>query len=101
MSDLIERQAAIDAILKETAYESVRDLYEYAEDYGNAWCIGVVTAIDAIIAVPSAEPEIIKGKECKYADCAYALDSVWCKKMDVNGFKPDYYCGFAERKSDG
>ena len=56
--DLIDRQAAIDAILAVTGNSSVRELYEHVQEHGlsDMWSGGVNAAIDIIIAVPSARP---------------------------------------------
>ena len=60
MSDLIDRQAAIDAILAVTGNSSVRELYEHVQEHGlsDMWSGGVNAAIDIIIAVPSAQPDM-------------------------------------------
>jgi hypothetical protein len=60
MSDLISRQAAIDAILAVTGNSSVRELYEHVQEHGlsDMWSGGVNAAIDIIIAVPSAQPDM-------------------------------------------
>lgn len=57
--DLISRLAAIDAILRLTTFASVRELYEYVQEHNltEMWCGGINDAIDAVIAVPSAQPE--------------------------------------------
>ena len=62
MHDLIERQAAIDAILAVTGNSSVRELYEHVQEHGlsDMWSGGVNAAIDIIIAVPSAQPDTEK-----------------------------------------
>ena len=59
--DLIDRQAAIDAILAVTGNSSVRELYEHVQEHGlsDMWSGGVNAAIDIIIAVPSAQPKIL------------------------------------------
>ena len=59
MSDLIDRQEAIDAILAVTGNSSVRELYEHVQEHGlsDMWSGGVNAAIDIIIAVPSVQPE--------------------------------------------
>lgn len=59
MHDLIDRQAAIDALLAVTGNSSVRELYEHVQEHGlsDMWSGGVNAAIDIIIAVPSAQPE--------------------------------------------
>ena len=58
--DLIDRQAAIEAILSRTNCKSVRDLYEYnaEHDLHMMWTGGIVDAIDMVIGVPAAEPGI-------------------------------------------
>ena len=60
--DLIDRQAAIDAILAVTGNSSVRELYEHVQEHelSDMWSGGVNAAIDIIIAVPSAQPEMIR-----------------------------------------
>ena len=62
--DCISRQAVIDAIINLTHCTSVRDLYEYIQEYNLAdmWIGGVNDAIDAVIAVQSVQPERKKGK---------------------------------------
>ena len=63
--DLIDRQAAIDAILAVTGNSSVRELYEHVQEHelSDMWTGGVNAAIDIIIAVPSAQPELRRGEE--------------------------------------
>ena len=73
MSDLIERQAAIDAIERNSC--------------------NTQRAIDAVNALPSAQPEIIRCKDCKWKNnhnCTRAVE-VW---IDDNK-----YCAWAERRS--
>ena len=59
--DTISRQAVIDAILAVTGNSSVRELYEHVQEHGlsDMWSGGVNAAIDIIIAVPSAQPDLI------------------------------------------
>lgn len=96
MADMIGRQAAIDAVIKHLQL-----------DYENAW--GVREAINAL---PSAQPEVIYCKDCKYScifepwdgdnatrycrelRSGYARDSDLC----VND---DDFCSRAERGKDG
>ena len=60
MSDLISRQDTIDAIISLTNCTSVRDLYVYVQEHNLAdmWTGGVNDAIDAVIAVPSVQPDL-------------------------------------------
>lgn len=98
MADLIDRQATIDAILKGTAFQSVRDLYEYAEDRCDERAGGVVDAIDAVIAVPSAQPEIVRCNECKYYQGAYgAMGHAPCSYWNSDGVMWDWYCSRGEK----
>ena len=87
MDDLISRQAAIDAIEK-NAYR-----HTYLEQI-----------IDIVSALPSAQPESVRGKDCKYSHMTYDGN---CKYCDIwfpyeQEYMPgDYYCGSAERRQDG
>ena len=106
VGDLISRQAAIDAILAVTGNSSVRELYEHVQEHGlsEMWSGGVNAAIDTIIAVPSAQPDIIRCNACKHwtqttgnmpgfglGDCDYLN----AKLVSCNGF-----CYWAERRTD-
>ena len=80
MSDLIDRQAAIDAV------NTIFAVTPTQKDV-------VMDCIEAIVAVPSAQPEIIRCKECKYWDVSgYCVDFM---TQDENGF-----CSWAERRID-
>ena len=59
VGDMISRLAAIDEILRITTFTNVRELYEYVQKHNltEMWCGGINDAIDAVIAVPSAQPE--------------------------------------------
>lgn len=98
MSDLIDRQAAIDAILAVTGNSSVRELYEHVQEHGlsGMWSGGVNAAIDIIIAVPSAQPEIVTCKECvHYFDGLFRCDRVtWYNEKDD-------FCSKGKRKTNG
>lgn len=75
MDDLISRQAAIDAILAVTGNSSVRELYEHVQEHGlsDMWSGGVNAAIDIIIAVPSAQSDIVRCWECRYYDKPHVM----------------------------
>ena len=101
--DCISRQSAIDAILAVTGNSSVRELYEHVQEHGlsDMWSGGVNAAIDIIIAVPSAQPEIIHCGECKHRDpedhkCDCGHDIIWQLPRDDK-----WYCAYAERRTDG
>ena len=71
MRDLISRQAAIDALVKLTNCNGVRELYEYVQEHhlSDMWSGGIVDAIDAVIGVPSAQPALDEWcTDCKEYD---------------------------------
>lgn len=82
--DLISRQGAIDAF---TCKGSIFT-------YGANEC---KTIISRIMTLPSAQPEIIYCKDCKYRDENWRRVSVkWLPCMDVQT-GDNWYCGSAER----
>ena len=83
MSDLISRQA----------------LCEYALNQKDK----SVTPND-IMRFPSAQPEIIRCKECKYAHITYGDEVKYCDIWfpdESHYIETDNYCSFAERRTDG
>lgn len=81
--DLIDRQAAIDAIEKK-AYR-----HTYIEQI-----------IDIINNLPSVQPEIVRCKDCKHRDpedkkCDCGHDILWQLPR-----QNDWYCADAERRTD-
>ena len=90
---LISRQAAIDALISEG--RSVDSRYISAERI-----IHEEDAIEVISMLPSAEPEIIRCKDCKWCVENYDTDGnpYWiCKNWD-GGTDADGFCYEAERK---
>ena len=47
--------------------------------------------------VPSAEPEIIRCKDCVLMLEDKIFHRCWCNGREV---KPDHFCGYAERRQD-
>ena len=90
--DTISRQAAIDAI--ENAFDRETILNRFVRKI----------AISAVRLLPSAQPEIIRCKDCKYArltndgSCKYC--DIWFPD-EAEYMDGDYYCASAERKSNG
>ena len=92
MDDLISRQAAIDALAKFVPY-AICD--ESTESYTN----GLTDAYNLILQLPSAQPEIIHCKECKY----YRWESDMCDypyATAQNVVHEDDFCSRAERRTD-
>ena len=83
-NDLISRQAAIDAIEKMNIPEDM--------------CVfEILSHIEVEIAtLPSAQPEIIRCKDCKNY---YPIE----KLCGINGepWKEEDFCSYAERREDG
>ena len=90
MSDLISRQAAIDAL---TALEEPAPTARHLS--------AIYDCEDAIKALPSAQPEIIHCKECKYGvqdeDKRWYCRSLGCQIGNEDG---SGYCADAERRED-
>ena len=77
MNDLISRQAAIDLLCRALHYN-------YSEDY----------AVTQALELPSAEPQIVRCKECKYANEHYICDIVYWWNQ------PNDFCSKGERKEN-
>ena len=80
------------------------DLFDWIIEAYPDWCEGAVRAIvDHIDEMPSAQPEIIRCKDCKYMTEHYDTDGnapYWtCSEWD-SGTDYDGFCHFAERRSD-
>lgn len=95
MSDLISRQAAIEALIDAgiVNYDATGD--------GN----GMIHAINVIKGLPSAEPEIIQCRDCKYwaADDDDDERAMYCEQEilpTILARTGDGYCSFAERKEN-
>ena len=87
-TDLISRQQAIDALLA---------WMNDPEDDRNS-------AFDVLKQLPSAQPDIIRCKDCKYWDTTwqndYAPNYHYCPMIDGTR-RNDFYCADAERRTDG
>ena len=83
MSDLIDRKAAIDAICK--------------SDCGSGFCGVPCQEVNALEALPSAQPEIIRCRECK---CWRELPNGCQGFCDVHSAYPTVtdFCSWAERR---
>lgn len=80
MGDLIDRQAAIDAV-SEACFE-LRGVFGRCED--------------ALKALPSAQPEIIRCKDCKYREYGYCNLYLSFHRLTADMD----YCSDAERKEE-
>ena len=90
--DTISREAAIDALgEKPLAWMES----EYAQGLQNQW----VWDVNALKALPSAQPELIRCKNCKHnqlpSTCGNANCEIFYGMTDQDGF-----CHMAERRTD-
>lgn len=87
MNDLIGRQAAIDALA---------DMHCKSDEDGYVWIIRS-DAWARIDALPSAQPEIIRCRDCRKhrtLNCPFGITV-------FDAPDPDGYCYKAERRTDG
>ena len=93
MSDLISRQAAIDACLKGRT------------DGLPATNVACDCCAERIRVLPSAEPEIIRCKDCKHwhREIHTGIEYFNFSSCDLNhyGDGHNFYCADAERRTDG
>ena len=94
--DLISRQAAIEALydweLSYTWDEHCKE--EYDSPY-------IISPSKVINNLPSAQPEIVRCKDCKYSHMTYDGDCKYCDiwfPYEQEYMSGDYYCGSAERR---
>lgn len=86
MSDLINRQAAIDAI---------KALWDGAPTAQHV--SAMFDCEDAIQALPSAQPEIIRCKDCKHR---YLENKVWVCPFGLPGGE-NFFCGYGAELYNG
>ena len=89
MNDLISRQAAIDAVYGAFRVKDVDDFVDYRD-----------IAVETIKVLPSAQPEIIYCKDCKWSDWYDAADGhryCYCMETGAAGRTVDDFCSYAER----
>lgn len=94
MRDLIDRRAAIDAIRASTSkYTGFMEMEMYTDD----------DAVEAIEGLPSAQPEIIRCGQCKYAEVADkedTQDGYTCQFHRGSIWFSGSYCSWAERRTE-
>ena len=90
--NLIDRQAAISEIMEDIKDRSLHDDPATPEDYAEGYDEGIRNAAAIVLQMPSAQPEIIRCKDCRYNnDCEiqYSAQSA-----------DEFFCGCAERKDN-
>lgn len=99
MNDVISRQAAIDALMEFD--KKLRKINWYQYPYAEYECIGVDEAIVKIANLPSAQPEIIRCKDCKfYSPMNRETKTGICNLTMHQNFGDNWFCAGAERRID-
>jgi len=88
IDDTISRQAAIEVI------DAVFPVDPMKSEYAQGIACGAALAKTYVEQLPSAQPEIIRCKDCKHWD---GVDT--CDVIDATVLDNDF-CSFAERRSD-
>ena len=99
MRDLIDRWAV-------RLIES--DSNAYPQEWNDDYEKGFMDALNKVLALPSAQPEIIRCKDCRFATLTYDGDCKYCQYLegefgltDAVYFDGNDYCSHAERRNDG
>ena len=89
MQDLIERQAALNCF------------HDWIDRHGDVHTADEMQEYNAIEALPSAQPEIIRCKDCKYSKHWY-WDKRRCFLWSEDGIcvLKDGFCNYADRRQD-
>ena len=93
MSDLIDRQAAIDALLhNQKVYSN-----NFGTDAIDKYTIAIIdNDAQTIAQLPSAQPEIVRCKDCVHYDLAINGYNGNCTRQYAT-FYADDFCSYGER----
>jgi len=100
MSDLISRQAAIAEIMEDIEDRSLHDDPATPKDYAEGYDEGIRNAAAIVLQMPSAQPEIIRCKDCKWSDWYTAVNGnrfCYCMETGCGGRIEDDYCSYGKR----
>ena len=95
MSDLIDRQVAIDAVNSRKTAEQCK------EGKVRNWTVDA--CVDRIEQLPSVEPQIIRCKDCKHHWTYKCMDSMPIERCDLEQTFYDAerdFCSLAERRTE-
>ena len=69
---------------------------------GETWELNFTEIREALADVPSAQPEIIRCKDCKHGspNGKYGCRVYHYRRYETHDMKPDDFCSRAERKQD-
>ena len=103
MNDLISRQVAVEALKKhrELYCDNTPDTFSKLSYAEKSRVSELDMAIATLVNSPSAEPEIIRCKECKHSEQWYRKCRCFLWSETGIGVFEDGFCNYAERRSDG
>ncbi len=92
MTDAISRQQAIDAL--RTCYDTETITMDNGDEY-----IHYGDAVGEIEQLPPIQPEIVRCKDCKYAEYIDDVQTLWCTECGQGRTVAPYdFCSYAERR---
>ena len=103
--DLIERQAAIDAV-ESTDWYHINSKGEMVSGANSAEHQPWYKAEDIckiLEELPSAQPEVIRCKDCKWSDFYISAEGkryCHCMETGASGRTEDDFCSYAKRRED-
>ena len=98
MSNLIDRQAAVSIPALPKEYREYQTM-----NLDDAYELGWYDLQNCIEKMPSAQPEIIRCKDCKhyyFADNRIPQEQRYSCDLDGDRWKPEDFCSYAERKEE-
>ena len=103
MADLIDRQAAIEAMEDVDWYHinSNGQLVHGANSKEDEPLYKAEDVYKVLNDVPSAQPEIIRCKDCKYSDTDNTLGVMFCWRVSYHEASEEGFCSWAKRRTDG
>ena len=93
MDDLISRRQAIDAL---------GELATFTEDWSCHTWMYTDDVYNAIKQLPPIQFEIVRCKDCKYAEYIDDVQTLWCTECGQGRtVAPNDFCSYAERRTNG
>ena len=93
-TDCISRQSAIDAF-----NTNLNELVVGGEENAKTVENYLNRVLDKIKCLPSAQPEVVRCKDCKYAEYIDDVQTLWCTECGQGRtVAPDDFCSYAERR---
>ena len=96
--DCVSRQAAIDVLREYIVDNGMYDMDENVQGFND----GISCAISELSVIPSAQPEIVRCKDCKYGspNGEYGCRVYHFKLYEKHEMNADDFCSRAERREE-